>query len=58
VRHRRRSPNYAGSDSLLTGGIRELIAASIGDDAKKRKFTETIELQIGLKNYDPQVCAL
>lgn len=21
---------------------------------KKRKFTETIELQIGLKNYDPQ----
>ena len=22
--------------------------------AKPRKFTETIELQIGLKNYDPQ----
>ena len=21
---------------------------------KKRKFTETVELQIGLKNYDPQ----
>jgi len=21
---------------------------------KKRKFTETIDLQIGLKNYDPQ----
>jgi len=23
-------------------------------EEKKRKFTETIELQIGLKNYDPQ----
>jgi large subunit ribosomal protein L10Ae len=22
--------------------------------AKKRGFTETIELQVGLKNYDPQ----
>lgn len=21
---------------------------------KKRKFTETVELQVGLKNYDPQ----
>ena len=21
---------------------------------KKRKFTETVDLQIGLKNYDPQ----
>ena len=25
-----------------------------GSQAKPRKFTETIELQIGLKNYDPQ----
>ena len=23
-------------------------------ETKKRKFTETIDLQIGLKNYDPQ----
>jgi ribosomal protein L1 len=23
-------------------------------EGKKRKFTETIDLQIGLKNYDPQ----
>lgn len=23
-------------------------------ETKKRKFTETVELQIGLKNYDPQ----
>ena len=25
-----------------------------GSKAKKRKFLETVELQIGLKNYDPQ----
>ena len=25
-----------------------------GAKSKQRKFTETIELQIGLKNYDPQ----
>lgn len=25
-----------------------------GAKAKPRKFTETVELQIGLKNYDPQ----
>ena len=24
------------------------------NDEKPRKFTETVELQIGLKNYDPQ----
>jgi len=25
-----------------------------GAEDKKRKFLETVELQIGLKNYDPQ----
>lgn len=25
-----------------------------GAQEKKRKFRETVELQIGLKNYDPQ----
>ena len=25
-----------------------------GSTTKQRKFTETIELQVGLKNYDPQ----
>ena len=25
-----------------------------GSQEKKRKFNETVELQIGLKNYDPQ----
>lgn len=31
-------------------------AASVlkGAEDKKRKFTETVELQISLKNYDPQ----
>ena len=35
--------------------IREGIATVLeGSRTKQRKFTETIELQIGLKNYDPQ----
>ncbi|XP_074294938.1 large ribosomal subunit protein uL1x [Silene latifolia] len=40
---------------LSSEAVREAIA-SISSDAKEkgRKFTETIELQIGLKNYDPQ----
>lgn len=33
---------------LVNAGIFE------GSKAKPRKFTETVELQIGLKNYDPQ----
>src|SRR5277367_589303 len=32
--------------------IKDLLAYST--EEKKRNFTETIELQIGLKNYDPQ----
>ncbi|EEF38533.1 60S ribosomal protein L10a, putative [Ricinus communis] len=35
----------------LREAITTIMAAS---KEKKRKFTETIELQIGLKNYDPQ----
>ncbi|URD82930.1 ribosomal protein, partial [Musa troglodytarum] len=35
--------------------LREAISQVVGDSReKKRKFTETVELQIGLKNYDPQ----
>lgn len=35
--------------------LREGIAAVKGKaDEKKRNFVETVELQIGLKNYDPQ----
>ncbi|KAI8374552.1 60S ribosomal protein L1-B [Radiomyces spectabilis] len=40
----------------LTGSaVREAIKNIFADSQeKKRNFTETIELQIGLKNYDPQ----
>merc|ERR1712087_207479 len=34
------------------GGVREVLKYS--KETKKRKFVETIDLQIGLKNYDPQ----
>lgn len=35
--------------------MREAISQLTSDSReKKRNFTETIELQIGLKNYDPQ----
>ncbi|KAL3896795.1 MAG: hypothetical protein SGCHY_003841 [Lobulomycetales sp.] len=37
--------------SSVRESLRELLAAST---EKPRKFTETVELQIGLKNYDPQ----
>ncbi|KAL4182057.1 hypothetical protein AMTRI_Chr12g240560 [Amborella trichopoda] len=40
---------------LQSDTLREVIGKVMGDAKKKnRKFTETIELQIGLKNYDPQ----
>ncbi|KAJ2007182.1 60S ribosomal protein L10A, partial [Coemansia thaxteri] len=37
--------------SLVREEVRTLLAASA---EKKRKFVETVELQVGLKNYDPQ----
>ena len=40
------------SVSSVRGSIKELLAESTGE--KRRNFVETIELQIGLKNYDPQ----
>ena len=40
------------SVSTVRGAIGELLAQSNGEN--KRNFVETIELQIGLKNYDPQ----
>lgn len=40
---------------LQSDALREAISSIFTDsNEKKRKFTETIELQIGLKNYDPQ----
>ena len=38
--------------SSVRGSVRELLADANGE--KKRNFVETVELQIGLKNYDPQ----
>ena len=31
-----------------------MVAVKAGAEEKKRKFLETVDLQIGLKNYDPQ----
>jgi len=39
------------SKEMLFDCVNAVIAAS---NEKKRKFVETVELQIGLKNYDPQ----
>jgi large subunit ribosomal protein L10Ae len=38
--------------SSVRGSIKELLADANGE--KRRNFVETVELQIGLKNYDPQ----
>jgi large subunit ribosomal protein L10Ae len=40
------------SVSSVRGSIKELLAEATGE--KRRNFVETVELQIGLKNYDPQ----
>ena len=40
------------SVASVRGSIRQLVEESSGE--KKRNFVETVELQIGLKNYDPQ----
>ncbi|KAL2928966.1 60S ribosomal protein L10a [Bienertia sinuspersici] len=40
---------------LQNEAVREAISGIVNDAKEKnRKFTETVELQIGLKNYDPQ----
>ncbi|KAG6414754.1 hypothetical protein SASPL_122128 [Salvia splendens] len=40
---------------LQSEALREAITVIVADaKEKKRNFTETVELQIGLKNYDPQ----
>lgn len=46
---------YYHHSKLQSDVLREAISQVVGDSReKKRKFTETVELQIGLKNYDPQ----
>ncbi len=39
--------------SAMRQAVQTMLAAS-SDPEKKRNFVETVELQIGLKNYDPQ----
>uniref|UniRef100_A0A453RSF0 Ribosomal protein L1 n=1 Tax=Aegilops tauschii subsp. strangulata TaxID=200361 RepID=A0A453RSF0_AEGTS len=40
---------------LQSDAVKDAITQIVGEAReKKRKFTETVELQIGLKNYDPQ----
>ena len=34
--------------------LKDAISQIVQDAKKNRKFTETVELQISLKNYDPQ----
>jgi large subunit ribosomal protein L10Ae len=43
------------NSALLDQAVDKIIAYSAGEgDGKKRNFTETVEIQITLKNYDPQ----
>ncbi|OMH85502.1 60S ribosomal protein L1-B [Zancudomyces culisetae] len=40
---------------IQVAAVRETVKLLLAESQeKKRKFTETVELQIGLKNYDPQ----
>lgn len=44
-----------GFSKLQSEALREAITVIKGkSEEKKRNFVETVELQIGLKNYDPQ----
>ncbi|MBA0879534.1 hypothetical protein Goshw_020049, partial [Gossypium schwendimanii] len=46
---------YLIYSKLQSDALREAISTIVAQSKEKqRKFTETIELQIGLKNYDPQ----
>merc|ERR1712098_340026 len=47
----RRMASKVPKDTLKES-VAELLKHSLQE--KKRKFTETVDLQIGLKNYDPQ----
>lgn len=47
-------PSKLQSDAVREAISQIVIESKNDKDEKKRKFTETVELQIGLKNYDPQ----
>lgn len=38
--------------SSVRASLKEVLGAALGEN--RRNFVETVELQIGLKNYDPQ----
>jgi large subunit ribosomal protein L10Ae len=38
--------------AAMRAQVKEMLTDAMGE--KKRNFVETVELQIGLKNYDPQ----
>mmetsp|Transcript_38641 Transcript_38641/g.27974 ORF Transcript_38641/g.27974 Transcript_38641/m.27974 type:complete len:219 (-) Transcript_38641:251-907(-) len=42
------------TSKVTNAGVTECIAEMLENKKKDRKFTETVELQIGLKDYDPQ----
>ena len=46
------SPTRKVPKDTLKESVAELLKHSL--ETKKRKFQETVDLQIGLKNYDPQ----
>ncbi|RWR82325.1 60S ribosomal protein L10a [Cinnamomum micranthum f. kanehirae] len=55
VERNRRREKFPVMSKLQSDVLREAISIVVADaKEKKRNFTETIELQIGLKNYDPQ----
>jgi large subunit ribosomal protein L10Ae len=43
------------NSALLDKAVDDILAYSSGEgEGKKRNFTETVEIQVSLKNYDPQ----
>merc|ERR1712020_606414 len=52
LKHRSRRMASKVPKDTLKDSVAELLKHSL--ETKKRKFMETVDLQIGLKNYDPQ----
>ena len=52
----RKQPKLETMSKVQASAVREAIKnlLTYSTDEKPRKFAETVELQIGLKNYDPQ----
>ncbi|PVU96980.1 hypothetical protein BB559_002169 [Furculomyces boomerangus] len=50
-----KSTEWDFGSKIQVSSVRESVQVLLKESGeKKRKFTETVELQIGLKNYDPQ----